>query len=582
MSIKFQGNTIAGNVGIVMDKQIYHAVLQPDGRTYIIQEDIQFVLNQIRFIHFDNINTAPKPVIKYGWIRANTPGLYSKELVDWIRRDLDAYIIPGNSLLAIGLVDSDTAKLQMLFFDIFNKAKITALETSVTTNTQDITTLNTSVTTNTEDITTLETGVTTNTQDITTLKTDVATNTQDITTLKTSVTTNTQDITTLKTDVATNTQDITTLETSVTTNTQDITTHTQDITTLKTDVATNTQSIDSLESSTLTVDKADMSEGYLVDKPKSLTTREWVLTQIEAVTGVALEGYVDVDQFAAFIRDTIDPTFLDFETDITANTQAINTLGTDVTTNTQDITTLKTSVTTNTQDITTLNTDVTTNTQNITTLGTDVATNTQAITALETDVANNKYTHPSTHPATIITQDTTHRFVTDAEKTLWNRGVSPYHLATISSSGPTSLTTADLNAYSLILVELQLKPTSTFSDNISVHTVSKIVTPEQFSYSQREDTKGICYINDVPNLDIHMAPQCTTQGGEWRQTPITYTAFGGVALYFENSSTVNVSDTVILSKAYLKVSSQNGELTVYMPTSGNSNYTIQMHIYGIE
>ena len=352
-----------------MDKQIYHAVLQPDGRTYIIQEDIQFVLNQIRFIHFDNINTAPKPVIKYGWIRANTPGLYSKELVDWIRRDLDAYIIPGNSLLAIGLVDSDTAKLQMLFFDIFNKAKITALETSVTANTQ---------------------------------------------------------------------------------------------------------------------------------------------------------------------------------------------------------------------DITTLNTDVTTNTQNITTLGTDVATNTQAITALETDVANNKYTHPSTHPATIITQDTTHRFVTDAEKTLWNRGVSPYHLATISSSGPTSLTTADLNAYSLILVELQLKPTSTFSDNISVHTVSKIVTPEQFSYSQREDTKGICYINDVPNLDIHMAPQCTTQGGEWRQTPITYTAFGGVALYFENSSTVNVSDTVILSKAYLKVSSQNGELTVYMPTSGNSNYTIQMHIYGIE
>ena len=34
----------------------------------------------------------------------------------------------------------------------------------------------------------------------------------------------------------------------------------------------------------------------------------------------------------------------------------------------------------------------------------------------------NKYIHPSTHPATIITQDSTHRFVTDAEKTLWNKG----------------------------------------------------------------------------------------------------------------------------------------------------------------
>ena len=34
----------------------------------------------------------------------------------------------------------------------------------------------------------------------------------------------------------------------------------------------------------------------------------------------------------------------------------------------------------------------------------------------------NKYIHPTSHPATIITQDSTHRFVTDAEKTLWNKG----------------------------------------------------------------------------------------------------------------------------------------------------------------
>lgn len=32
----------------------------------------------------------------------------------------------------------------------------------------------------------------------------------------------------------------------------------------------------------------------------------------------------------------------------------------------------------------------------------------------------NKYTHPSTHPASIITQDSTHRFVTDEEKNKWN------------------------------------------------------------------------------------------------------------------------------------------------------------------
>lgn len=33
----------------------------------------------------------------------------------------------------------------------------------------------------------------------------------------------------------------------------------------------------------------------------------------------------------------------------------------------------------------------------------------------------NNYVHPAAHPASIITQDSTHRFVTDAEKSTWNR-----------------------------------------------------------------------------------------------------------------------------------------------------------------
>ncbi len=37
-------------------------------------------------------------------------------------------------------------------------------------------------------------------------------------------------------------------------------------------------------------------------------------------------------------------------------------------------------------------------------------------------IANNanNYTHPAKHDASIITEDTSHRFVTDAEKTTWN------------------------------------------------------------------------------------------------------------------------------------------------------------------
>jgi hypothetical protein len=39
----------------------------------------------------------------------------------------------------------------------------------------------------------------------------------------------------------------------------------------------------------------------------------------------------------------------------------------------------------------------------------------------------NKYVHPSTHPATIITEDTSHRFVTDSEKSNWNSKAAGNH-----------------------------------------------------------------------------------------------------------------------------------------------------------
>ena len=39
----------------------------------------------------------------------------------------------------------------------------------------------------------------------------------------------------------------------------------------------------------------------------------------------------------------------------------------------------------------------------------------------------NKYTHPGTHPASIITQDETHRFVSDTEKNTWNNKANASH-----------------------------------------------------------------------------------------------------------------------------------------------------------
>lgn len=44
------------------------------------------------------------------------------------------------------------------------------------------------------------------------------------------------------------------------------------------------------------------------------------------------------------------------------------------------------------------------------------------------------YTHPSSHPATIITEDTTHRFATDTEKSYWNAKAST-SIATTTTNG---------------------------------------------------------------------------------------------------------------------------------------------------
>lgn len=51
------------------------------------------------------------------------------------------------------------------------------------------------------------------------------------------------------------------------------------------------------------------------------------------------------------------------------------------------------------------------------------------ITALGIPAQDTVYTHPPTHPASMITPDATHRFVTDAEKAIWNAQTKKYSAA---------------------------------------------------------------------------------------------------------------------------------------------------------
>lgn len=62
-------------------------------------------------------------------------------------------------------------------------------------------------------------------------------------------------------------------------------------------------------------------------------------------------------------------------------------------------------------------------------------TPTQVRTILNVEDGANAYVHPSSHPATMITEDSTHRFTTDAEKTEWNGKPNLGELATDAYRG---------------------------------------------------------------------------------------------------------------------------------------------------
>lgn len=90
----------------------------------------------------------------------------------------------------------------------------------------------------------------------------------------------------------------------------------------------------------------------------------------------------------------------------------------------------------------------------------------------------NNYVHPSTHPATMITQDATHRFVTDTEKTTWNGKASTAVVSTTANGlmpkrdgSATSIFTGD-GAWKQLAWDLITGKPSTFAPSAHNHDSS--------------------------------------------------------------------------------------------------------------
>ena len=76
---------------------------------------------------------------------------------------------------------------------------------------------------------------------------------------------------------------------------------------------------------------------------------------------------------------------------------------------------------------TTISADVPTDTLNLV-AGSNVQITPDAVNdKITISATDTKYTHPDTHPASMITQDTSHRFVTDTEKNTWNGKANANH-----------------------------------------------------------------------------------------------------------------------------------------------------------
>ena len=116
----------------------------------------------------------------------------------------------------------------------------------------------------------------------------------------------------------------------------------------------------------------------------------------------------------------------------------------------------------------------------------------------------NKYVHPSTHEASIITQDSTHRFVTDTEKTTWNSKADLTDGKVPSSQLPSYVD--DVLEYSnvaafpvtgeagIIYIDLSLNKTYRWSGNIYVEIGSGGVSlGETSSTAYRGDRGKIAY-----------------------------------------------------------------------------------------
>ena len=165
----------------------------------------------------------------------------------------------------------------------------------------------------------------------------------------------------------------------------------------------------------------------------------------------------------------------------------------------------------------------------------------------------NNYVHPSSHPATMITQDATHRFVTDTEKNTWNGKAST---AVVSTSANGLAPKRDGNASHFLAGDGTWKV---------VPSASSAATATKATQDSREQQIDTTYVKGVTGSNATL----TVTKGNGTTSTVTVNNVANATKATQDSAGQQINTTYVKG-----VTGSNATLTVTKGNGSTSSVTV--------
>ena len=189
------------------------------------------------------------------------------------------------------------------------------------------------------------------------------------------------------------------------------------------------------------------------------------------------------------------------------------------------------------------------------------------------------YTHPASHPASMITESSTKRFVSDAEKSTWNSKASKSVASTLADG---LMASADKSKLDGIQAGAQVNTVTSVAGKTGAVTLSKAdvetalgftpFNPDGGITTKRKETM-IYYVLDTPDTETNIDISAS-------DTIVVLIDANNVVINFDNANTtVNTNDTVRMIYANEGFDSYINHGVIvngshYMPQYGGDMYRI--------